>query len=140
MTRLEWKEVLTNSVTYWACPRGLGMSRRIISSLEGSGRVRKERGGRGGGREEERTSVGSYLTTSKSQEDTRREGTMIRMILRPSSLSLGDMTVSAARTGRYEVGVGGKNSGSDEGLFIFIAGAWALATSETKKVGGLRMA
>lgn len=47
---------------------------------------------------------------------------MIRMILRPSSLSLGDVTVSAARTGRYEVGVGGKNSGSDEGLFI--AGAW----------------
>lgn len=101
--------------------------------------MRKERGGRGGGREkEERTSVGSYLTTSKSQEDTRREGTMIRMILRPSSLSLGDMTVSAARTGRYEGGVGGKNSGSDEGQFI--AGAWALATSETNKAGGLRIA
>lgn len=57
MTRLEWNEVLTSSVTYWTCPRGLEMSRIVILGPEGRGRVKKVRGGQGGGREKEERRV-----------------------------------------------------------------------------------
>lgn len=83
MIRLEEREVLTSSVTYWACPRGRHMSRR--SHTKSRGKWQSEEGAKeGGGRtrkvRREGTTMGSYLRTSKSQEDTKGEGEKKKII------------------------------------------------------------